>query len=343
VARPPATSPRFRAGYAALLGRPNAGKSTLLNRLLGQKLAIITPKPQTTRHRLLGIKNLPEAQIVFLDTPGVHEATKPLNRAMVRAAYAAIAEADVIVLLVEAGRAAGREEQLLVEAVGKAEAPVVVAINKIDLARKETLLPQIAEWSKRLAGAPVVPLSALTGDGLDRLVAEIVERLPEGKPFFPPDQITDQPERFFAAEIVREKIFQLTGEEVPYATAVTIDAFEEPASRSAAEGPEVSRAVGARADFDASSGTKRAEEAQGREGPGRGLVRIGATIHVEKESQKAIVIGKGGAKLKEIGTQARVALEAFLGARVHLELWVKVDRNWTRSERDVRHLGYEPS
>ena len=321
MAASPPSAPRFRSGYAALLGRPNAGKSTLLNRLLGQKLAITTPKPQTTRHRLLGIKNLPEAQIVFLDTPGVHEATKPLNRAMVRAAYAALSEADVIVLLVEAGRAAGREEALLVEAASRSAAPAIVAINKIDLARKQGLLPQIAEWSRRLSGAPVVPISALTGDGLDGLVAEIIARLPEGEPFFPPDQITDQPERFFAAEIVREKIFQLTGEEVPYATAVTIESFEEPASRSAAEG----------------------EEAQGRDGPGRGLVRISATIHVEKDSQKAIVIGKGGAKLKEIGTQARTGLEAFLGARVHLELWVKVDKNWTRSEREVRHLGYESS
>jgi GTP-binding protein Era len=292
----------FRAGYVALLGRPNVGKSTLLNRLLGQKLAIVTPKPQTTRHRILGIKNLPGAQIVLIDTPGVHEARKAMNRAMVRAALAASTDADVIVALLEGGAEAGPEEEALLRPLREARASLILAINKIDRIKKAALLPQIAAWSERLPGAPVVPISALEGEGVDRLLKEIVERLPEGEPFYPPEQLTDQPERFFASEIVREKIFQLTGEEVPYATAVLVDEFKE------------------------------ADE--------RGIVRIRATIYVEKDSQKAIVIGKGGTKLKEIGTRARRDLEVFLGSKVGLSLWVKVDRNWTRDEKEVRRLGH---
>jgi GTP-binding protein Era len=292
----------FRAGYVALLGRPNVGKSTLLNRLLGQKLAIVTPKPQTTRHRILGIKNLPGAQIVLVDTPGVHEARKAMNRAMVRAALAASTDADVIVALLEGGAEAGPEEETLLQPLREARASLILAINKIDRIKKAALLPQIAAWSERLPGAPVVPISALEGEGVDRLLKEIVERLPEGEPFYPPEQLTDQPERFFASEIVREKIFQLTGEEVPYATAVLVDEFKE------------------------------ADE--------RGIVRIRATIYVEKDSQKAIVIGKGGTKLKEIGSRARRDLEVFLGSKVGLSLWVKVDRNWTRDEKEVRRLGH---
>jgi len=295
----------FRSGTVAILGRPNAGKSTLLNRILGQKLAITTPKPQTTRHRILGIWNGERAQIVFLDTPGIHEATKALNVAMVRAAFSAMANADVLVLMVEAGRREGSEEEMILREALKAKPPVVIAINKVDTIHKERLLPQIEAWSRRVPGAPIVPLSALTGDGVAALLDEILSRLPEGLPLYPPDQITDQPERFFAAEIVREKIFHCTGEEIPYACAVTIEDWkEDPATKH---------------------------------------VTISAVIHVEKNSQKAIVIGKGGAKLKEIGTAARVELESFLGCKVHLALWVKVDRNWTRDAREVRLLGHETS
>ncbi len=270
---------------------------------LGQKLAIITPRPQTTRHRILGVKNLPDAQVVFLDTPGIHASKKPLNVAMVRTALATLAEADVVVLMAEAGKPEGREEEMLLCELGRAKAPVVVALNKIDLVPKEALLPQIKRWSERLPGAPLVPLSALRRDGLEGLLSEIVARLPEGHPFFPPDQITDQPERFFTAEIIREKIFQLTGEEIPYASAVTIEDFKED--------------------------------------PERKLVSIHAVIHVEKESQKAIVIGKSGARLKQIGTKAREEIEAFLGSKVFLGLWVKVDPNWTRDEREIRLFGYK--
>jgi GTP-binding protein Era len=295
----------FRAGYVAILGRPNAGKSTLLNRILGQKLAITTPKPQTTRHRILGIWNGEGAQIVFLDTPGIHEAKKALNVAMVRAAFSAMANADVLVLMAEAGRPAGREEELLLREAVKAKASIVLAINKVDTINKSLLLPQIEAWSRRLPGVPIVPISALTGDGVNLLLDEIRARIPQGSPFYPPDQITDQPERFFAAEIIREKIFQRTGEEIPYACAVTIEDWKED--------------------------------------PARKRVTISAVIHVEKDSQKAIVIGKGGAKLKEIGTDARRELEVFLEGKVHLALWVKVDKNWTRDAREVRLLGYETS
>ena len=295
----------FRSGYAAILGRPNAGKSTLLNRILGQKLAITTPKPQTTRHRILGIWNAGNAQIVFLDTPGIHEAKKALNVAMVRAAFAAMSNADVLVLMVEGGEPPGPEEALLLAEARKSKAPIVVAINKVDRIHKGLLLPQIEAWSRRVPGAPIVPISALTGDGVDRLLGEILSRIPQGHPFYPPDQITDQPERFFAAEIIREKIFHHTGEEIPYACAVSIEDWkEDPATKH---------------------------------------VTISAVIHVDKDSQKAIVIGKGGAKLKDIGTDARHELEAFLDRKVHLALWVKVDRNWTRDAREVRVLGYDTS
>jgi GTP-binding protein Era len=294
--------PPFRTGYAALLGRPNVGKSTLLNRLVGQKLAIVTPRPQTTRHRILGIKNLPGAQIILIDTPGVHQARKAMNKAMVRTALSASTDADVIVALLEAGREAGPEEEILLRHLQGASASLLLAINKIDRVKKAALLPQIAAWSERLPDAPVLPICALDGEGVERLLDAIVERLPEGQPFYPPDQLTDQPERFFASEIVREKIFQLTGEEIPYATAVVVDEYQNVQER--------------------------------------GLVRIRATIYVEKESQKAILIGKRGSKLKEIGTRARRDLEAFLGSKVGLTLWVKVDRGWTRDEAQVRRLGH---
>jgi GTP-binding protein Era len=299
----PPEGKEFRAGYAAILGRPNVGKSTLLNALLDQKLAIVTPRPQTTRHRILAVRNLPDAQVVFLDTPGIHESRRPLNAAMVRTALAAMSEAEVVVLMVEAAGVEGEEDEAVLRELSRVSAPIVVALNKIDLVPKKSLLPQMARWSERLPGAPIVPLSALRRERLDALLSEIVARLPEGPPFFPPDQITDQPERFFAAEIIRGKIFQLTGEEVPYASAVTIEEF--------------------------------------REDPKRGLVSIRAVIHVEKESQKAIVIGKAGARLKQIGTTAREEIEVLLGSRVFLGLWVKVDPNWTRDERAIQLLGYK--
>ena len=241
----------FRTGYVALLGRPNVGKSTLLNLLIGQKLAIITAKPQTTRHRILGIKNLPQSQILFLDTPGVHKARKAINTMMLRAVRSAIADADVCVVMMIAGDRSGDAEDLLVDALGSSSASVIIALNKIDRVRKEKLLPQIDEWRRRLPDATIVPISALKSDGTDRLLQEIVGRLPEGPALYPLDQLTDLNERFFVSEVIREKIFALTGEEVPYATAVTVDEFKEDSKRN--------------------------------------LALITATIHVEKDSQKAIL------------------------------------------------------
>ncbi len=313
---------KFRTGYAAILGRPNVGKSTLLNAFLECKLAIIAARPQSTRHRLIGVKNLPQAQIVFVDTPGIHASSKPLNVAMVRTALAAMSDADVIIVMAEAGKSNGHDEEILLDQLGRVKAPVVVALNKIDLVPKAALLPKMAHWSQRLPGAPIVPISALKLDGLDALLGEIVRRLPEGPPFFPPDQMTDQPERFFAGEIVREKIFELTGEEVPYACAVTIEEFAEVAHKG----------KGARDSQGRGRGSKDRAE--------RERIDIRALIHVEKESQKAILIGKSGARLKKIGTKARQELEVFLGAKVFLGLWVKVDPNWSRDEREIRLLGY---
>lgn len=292
----------FRTGYVALLGRPNVGKSTLLNCLLGQKLAITTSKPQTTRHRILGIKGVPGAQILFLDTPGIHRAKKAINAAMLGAVRSAVADADVCVALVTAGDPWGAGEDLLLEYLGDRAASVIVAPNKIDRVKKEKLLPQIAEWGRRMPGAAVVPISALRADGTDRLVDEIVRRLPEGPALYPEDQITDLNERFFVSEIIREKLLERTADEIPYAAAVMVDEFKDEGERN--------------------------------------LARISATIHVEKDSQKAIVIGKGGAKLKEVGTLARRDIEQLLGRKVHLSLWVRVDRNWTRDEKEVRRLGY---
>ena len=245
----------FRCGYIALIGRPNAGKSTLLNRLVGEKLAITSPKPQTTRHKLLGVVHLAGAQLLFLDTPGVMAPKEALNVSLVDAAFAALAEADVVVWLVEP-RPPDPKDQVLLPHIKALAAPLVIAINKVDLVDKPRLLPIIAAYHNLFPNSPVVPLAALTGDGLPALVGEIVQRLPLGPPLFPEEQLTDQTERFLVAEIIRERLFHHTGEEIPYAIAVAVEEFDE---------------------------SRRPE-----------LVRIQAVIYVEKTSQKGIVIGKGG-------------------------------------------------
>jgi GTPase len=291
----------FRCGYIALIGRPNAGKSTLLNRLVAEKLAITSPKPQTTRHRLLGILHLAGAQLLFLDTPGVLEPKEPLNVNLVEAAFSALAEADVVVWLVEP-RPPDPRERLLLPHLKDLQKPLIIALNKIDLLDKPLLLPLIAAYHKLFPTAPVVPLSALAGDGLPALVAEIVERLPAAPPLFAEEQLTDQTERFLVAEIIRERLFHHTGEEIPYAVAVTVEEFDE---------------------------SRRPE-----------LVRIRVMIYVEKESQKGIVIGKGGRILKRVGQEAREEAEQFLQAKVFLDLWVKVWKNWRRDPRALRQFGY---
>jgi len=292
----------FRCGYIALIGRPNVGKSTLLNRLVGDKLAITSPKPQTTRHRVLGILHLSGAQLLFLDTPGVLEPKDPLNLSLVQAALSSLAEADVVVWLVET-RPPNLHDQVLLPPLQSLKKPLIIALNKIDLVDKPALLPLIAAYHELFPASPVVPLSALLGDGLPALVAEIVECLPEGPPLFSEDQLTDRTERFLVAEIIRERLFHHTGEEIPYSLAVVVEDFDE---------------------------SRRPE-----------LVRLRAVIYVEKESQKGIVIGKGGRLLKKVGQEAREEAERLLHAKVFLELWVKVWKNWRRDPRALRQFGYQ--
>jgi GTP-binding protein Era len=300
--RKPKTENLFKTGSIALIGRPNVGKSTLLNRLLGEKLAITSPKPQTTRHRLLGIVHRPQAQLLFLDTPGVLEPKGVLNQSLVAAAMEALAGADVVVWLVEP-RPPDPQDHLLLPRLQQLSQPLIVAINKVDLVAKPKLLPLIAAYHDLLPQAPIIPLSALLGDGLADLEAEILKLLPVGPPIYPEDQETDQSERFLVAELIRERLLHHTGEEIPYAAAVQIDEFDE---------------------------SRRPD-----------LVRIRALIYVERESQKAIVIGKQGRMLKVIGQEARAEIEALLGAHVFLELWVKVWKNWRRDPKAIRLLGYQ--
>ncbi|MBL8260266.1 MAG: GTPase Era [Candidatus Competibacteraceae bacterium] len=290
-----------RAGYAALLGRPNVGKSTLLNRLIGQKISITAPKPQTTRHVILGIQTLPEAQIVYVDTPGLHrQARRAMNRYLNRAAASVLGYVDVVVFLIEALRWTEEDEDVL-QRLADFPGPVVLAINKVDrVADKTRLLPFIAQSSARRDFADVVPLSALRGDHVAVLQESIAIRLPPGDDLFPQDQITTASERFLTAELIREKLTRLLREEVPYSLTVEIERFVE----------------------------------EGR------LTRISAVIWVEREAQKGIVIGEGGAMLREAGRQAREALERLLDRKVFLETWVKVREGWSDDERALRGLGY---
>jgi GTP-binding protein Era len=302
---PPSTqtqNPDFRCGYVALLGAPNAGKSTLLNRLLGQKIAITSRRPQTTRNRILGVVQRPSAQIILLDTPGVHKAHNPLNTRIVEAALAAAAEVDLALMLVDAERADPASEQLLMARLAASDRPVLLALNKIDRIRKEQVLPLIEAWHARHAFTAIVPVSARHGTQIEVLEAEMVKRLPLGPPLFPEDQLTDQTERTIVAEMVREKVFRLTGAEIPYSTAVTVESFKEES--------------------------------------GRPLVHIHATVHVERDSQKAIIIGKGGLKLRQIGETARADMERLLGSRVFLKLFVRVQKNWTRDAKALERFGY---
>lgn len=296
------TSQPYKCGYVALMGAPNVGKSTLLNRLVGGKLAITSPKPQTTRFRLLGILNQPQGQLLFLDTPGIIDPKGALNEVLVRAAITALNEADVVVWLVEPAPPDPRDRVLLPH-LKKLERPLIIAVNKIDLVAKPKLLPLMAAYHELFPQAPVVPISALRGDGLADLTAEIVQLLPQAPPLYPEDLPTDANERFLAAEFIRERVFHHTGEEIPYAVAVQIEEFDE----------------------------RRRPE----------LVRIRAVIYVERNSQKGIVIGKHGKLLKLIGQEARAEIENLLGAKVYLELWVKVWKNWRKDPQAVRRLGYQ--
>ncbi|MDD5154348.1 MAG: GTPase Era [Desulfovibrionales bacterium] len=293
----------FKSGYVAIIGAPNVGKSTLLNRFLGQKTAIVSPRPQTTRNRILGILTQSEYQIIFLDTPGIHKAKNVLGEFMVKAAVDTLREVDVVLLTVDAGlHPFGNDTALVIEKLHNIPTPVILAINKIDLIKKETLLPLIAQYKDIYDFKAIVPVSALTGEGVDLLLTDMLTLIPAGVPYYPSDMITDQPERFIAAEIIREKIFLLTGQEIPYATAVIIDEFKENAEKQ--------------------------------------ITSISATIYVEKDSQKGIVIGKGGSLLKKIGESARREIEVMVGTKVFLRLWVKIRKGWAKSPEIIKQLGY---
>lgn len=295
-------APAHRCGVVAIAGRPNVGKSTLLNRLLGMKIAIVTPKPQTTRDRILGILTGPGYQILFQDTPGLHQASKALNRRMIAEADAALQDADVVLMLTDCrdAKACVREDHLVLERVKGAAKPTILGINKIDVLAKPALLPLIAAYQGTVPFEAIVPISALSGDGTGPLVDELVKHLPEGPAMYPEDDVSDRPMRFLAAELVREKLTLFTRQEVPYSCAVTIDEFIEPAGKAAA--------------------------------------RVSATIHVERASQKAILIGRGGEMLKRIGTAAREELEPMVGRKVLLKLFVRVDEDWAASDEAMKRV-----
>ena len=292
----------MKAGFVSLVGRPNAGKSTLLNRLVGTKLAIVSDKPQTTRNRILGVRNYDDAQVVFLDTPGIHRPLHRMNVRMVDAAVETMQEVDVLGLVVDAPEAGGKGDDYVLELAKTSPAPVFLILNKIDLMKRSRLLPMIESYSRKAAFAEIVPVSAATGENVDRLERAIIDRLPEGEPLYPADYLTDQPERFFAGEIVREKLLQFTRAEIPFSSAVIVDRFEEP----------------------------------DREG---GLLKLYCTIVVDRESHKPIVVGRGGEMIKRIGTAARQDLERFFDTRVFLDLHVRVKSEWREDERVLRDLG----
>jgi GTP-binding protein Era len=328
----------LKSGFVAILGRPNAGKSTLLNALTGEKVAIVTPKPQTTRNRILGVVEVPAskgklaaAQIVFVDTPGVHTPSSQLDRRMLQEVHDALEERDLVLVLVDATRklqlgpkdegkahrAQGvSEDEFLFSLIRKLTCPVFLVPTKIDLVRKDDLLPLIESLQKHFSFAEVIPISARKRDGLDLLLRKIVGVLPRGERYYPADQYTDQPMRFMVAELIRERILIDTGEEVPYASAVVIEQFEEPP-------PEPPR-------------PKKKNAAPVR----LPLTRIAAAIYCEREGQKAILIGKGGSKLKEIGTGARKQIESLLGTRVYLELRVIVESGWRDSRGFIESLDW---
>jgi GTP-binding protein Era len=363
----------LKSGFVAILGRPNVGKSTLLNALTGEKVAIVSPKPQTTRNRIAGVVEVPSrkgvhpaAQIIFIDTPGVHQPGSHLDRRMLQEVYEALETRDLVLVLMDATRrvrldpaaetqvpesgsgaitettpnkksaapqvphsAWASEDEFLFGLIRKLDCPVFLLLTKIDLVAKDHLLPLIDSLTRHFGFAQVIPVSARKRDGLDLLLRKIVEVLPVGERYYPADQYTDQPQRFMVAELIRERILAETGEEVPYASAVVIESYEE------AEPPAPPRKSGVPCDGSMSQGWKKGQA------PARiPLTRIAAAIYCEREGQKAILIGKGGSKLKEIGTSARHQIESLLGTRVYLELHVIVEPGWRESHSFVESLNW---
>jgi GTP-binding protein Era len=292
----------FKSGFVAIVGAPNVGKSTLLNQMLGEKISITSKKPQTTRNRILGVVHRPCSQLVFIDTPGIHKAKRPLNIRIVEAALSALGNVDIVLVMVDVANPDPDSEDFLVKKLKKIKLPAVLVLNKIDLVKKPVLLSIIDKWTKAYSFEAIIPVSAILGAQIEELIEAMEALLPKGPPFFPEDTVTDLPERFIAAEMIREKVFRLTGQEIPYSTAVTIDSFSE--------------------------------EKKGA------LVKIHATIHVERTSQKGMVIGKNGSKLKMIGTEARKEIERMVGTKVFLEIFVRVHKNWGKDTKALRKFGY---
>jgi GTP-binding protein Era len=290
----------FKSGFVAVVGRPNAGKSTLVNALVESKVSIVTPVPQTTRNRILGILHRPDAQVIFMDTPGVHKPLSRLNEQMMNYVRQALADRDLAVLIVDASEKYGKGDEFVIGLLKQYSPRAILALNKVDRVRKPDLLPLMDRYSKLYGFEEIFPISALHGEGLEQLLKAIIARLPEGPQYFPDDEYTDQPQRFLAAEIIREKVIRHTKQEMPYVTAVLIDGFEEVDQ----------------------------------------LTRLHATIVVEKDSQKPIVIGAGGSRLKEIGTEARLELEKLFPPRVFLELFVKVQPQWRDDTTVIAELDY---
>ncbi len=291
---------KFHSGYVSITGRPNVGKSTLLNTILGEKVAIVAPKPQTTRNRIIGIKNTSDCQIIFIDTPGIHKPKHMLGEIMVRESQEAIKEVDIVLFVVKP-EAPGKGDNFIIETFRGLNKPVFLIINKVDTVKKQYLLPVIEKFNALYKFKETIPISALTGDGIDILINTIINHLPEGPKYFPDDILTDQVERFMVSEIIREKAIRATEDEVPHSVAVDITDWGE------------------RED---------------------GIIFIKANIYVEREGQKGIIIGKGGEKLKTIGSHARIEIEKLLGTKIFLELWVKVKKDWRSNSHTLRGLGF---
>ena len=291
----------FKSGYVSIIGEPNVGKSTLLNAVIGEKLAIVTPKPQTTRNRITGILTADSHQIIFLDTPGVITPKYRLHDQMVKTAYTAITDADIVLYMIDVSRLNSGIEEKILDQLKKAAQQVILVINKIDLISNPTLLPIIASYQEKFPFLEIIPISATTGDGVLQLRETIVKHIPEGPPYFPPDQLSDLPKRFFISETIREKIFLRTNQEIPYASSVVVEEFKERPN---------------------------------------GKIYISAMLYVERQSQKGILVGKGGQTIKKIGQLARTEIEQFLETTVFLDLRVSVKADWRRDERKLKDMGY---